>query len=331
MGLIIAAVVLIACAFCCIWYNSKRESFVCAHSLAIQKLKEINPKYQFHSIPRFDMGHSYDNQNFYDTVSPQDYLTYQLIYKQKEIRKAIHDTNQNKDILTRYQADIELLCIFERFVAGDPSEKLSWIDQILRKYWMSKALDKLYIIERQLFEKHTHTPITSVSITVTISLTNINGRFLTQKSASFTSSQILDIISHLQRNANGFYADPQIWQAICRVERAKVSNKMRFAVYQRDNNRCRKCGSKHNLEVDHIYPISKGGKTTFDNLQTLCHRCNAQKSNFIEAGAVNPRTSADYSSPICPFCHIPLAKRRGKHGAFWGCPNYPRCTYTIEA
>ena len=33
------------------------------------------------------------------------------------------------------------------------------------------------------------------------------------------------------------------------------------------------------LEVDHIVPVSKGGKTEADNLQTLCWRCNRSKSN----------------------------------------------------
>ena len=38
----------------------------------------------------------------------------------------------------------------------------------------------------------------------------------------------------------------------------------------------------NDLEVDHIIPISKGGKSTYDNLQTLCHRCNVRKGAKIE-------------------------------------------------
>lgn len=57
---------------------------------------------------------------------------------------------------------------------------------------------------------------------------------------------------------------------------------MRFAIFRRDGERCKRCGSRHNLEIDHIVPISKGGKSTYDNLQTLCHSCNMEKGTDIE-------------------------------------------------
>jgi len=50
----------------------------------------------------------------------------------------------------------------------------------------------------------------------------------------------------------------------------------------RDGFQCVKCGASGkdaNLEVDHIIPISKGGKSTMDNLETLCFKCNRGKSD----------------------------------------------------
>lgn len=35
------------------------------------------------------------------------------------------------------------------------------------------------------------------------------------------------------------------------------------------------------LEVDHIIPVSKGGKTVMTNLQALCWDCNRGKSNKL--------------------------------------------------
>lgn len=35
------------------------------------------------------------------------------------------------------------------------------------------------------------------------------------------------------------------------------------------------------LKADHRYPYSKGGLTVWSNLQLLCWRCNATKSNLL--------------------------------------------------
>src|SRR3990167_1002941 len=50
---------------------------------------------------------------------------------------------------------------------------------------------------------------------------------------------------------------------------------LRWEVWERDNFTCQYCGSRRFLVVDHIYPASKGGATTTDNLQTLCRSCNS--------------------------------------------------------
>ena len=46
---------------------------------------------------------------------------------------------------------------------------------------------------------------------------------------------------------------------------------------------CACCGkvfdNKFYLQIDHIQPMNKGGKTVLENLQVLCRSCNAQKSD----------------------------------------------------
>ena len=52
--------------------------------------------------------------------------------------------------------------------------------------------------------------------------------------------------------------------------------------YTKQNGVCPRCGVRFDYEEmqgDHIIPWSKGGKTTDDNLQMLCQRCNNDKSN----------------------------------------------------
>lgn len=52
---------------------------------------------------------------------------------------------------------------------------------------------------------------------------------------------------------------------------------LRLVVLQRDQGRCQQCGKPGN-EVDHIQSVRLGGKTTLDNLQTLCKRCHSAKT-----------------------------------------------------
>lgn len=68
-------------------------------------------------------------------------------------------------------------------------------------------------------------------------------------------------------------------------ERAKMSDSLRYKVLRRDDFKCKICGATADdgvkLHVDHIIPVSKGGKTELSNLQTLCERCNMGKSNKL--------------------------------------------------
>ncbi len=82
--------------------------------------------------------------------------------------------------------------------------------------------------------------------------------------------------------------------------RIKEHRRFRRQIFSRDNFTCRACGiapdcipadwdgrytlmvSSHPgglrwLELDHITPITRGGKLTACNTQTLCNICNSQK------------------------------------------------------
>ena len=61
--------------------------------------------------------------------------------------------------------------------------------------------------------------------------------------------------------------------------RGRVSKTDRAFVFKRDNNECLSCDSKENLTIDHIIPVSKGGKNERGNYQTLCYDCNTSKGD----------------------------------------------------
>lgn len=265
--LLIVLIIVLSIAIPLIVINKKYENFVLKHSLAIKELEEINKRYHFNDITIYEFSHSYDNEIFYNHISPKDYLTYQLVYRKKEISAGINDTYGNKMMFKQYKNELLEKCVFSSF---DTEE-------------LPKNKNKLKRVEIRLFNKRTYEPCTKYYITVNLTLTKINGRYVRSKEKTFYVDEISELIDGVNKKRNGFYLDEKIWNAICRVERGKVSNKLRFSIYARDGYRCRKCGRKTNdLEIDHIIPIAKGGKTVYENLQTLCRRCNARKGADIE-------------------------------------------------
>lgn len=71
-------------------------------------------------------------------------------------------------------------------------------------------------------------------------------------------------------------------------QRRLMTPELRRQIMERDGYTCRLCGrympDGNGLHIDHIVPISKGGKTVPSNLQVLCAKCNLSKgAKLIES------------------------------------------------
>ncbi len=78
------------------------------------------------------------------------------------------------------------------------------------------------------------------------------------------------------------------WRKSITGQRALMTSNLRERIKKRDSYTCCNCNlsieDEQNLllEIDHIIPVSKGGLSTENNLQTLCWRCNRTKGAKIE-------------------------------------------------
>jgi 5-methylcytosine-specific restriction protein A len=63
------------------------------------------------------------------------------------------------------------------------------------------------------------------------------------------------------------------------TRRKKISRAKRERIFARDRYRCRDCGVDHDLTIDHVIPVSKGGTNEVKNLRTLCAPCNHYRGN----------------------------------------------------
>lgn len=70
------------------------------------------------------------------------------------------------------------------------------------------------------------------------------------------------------------------WRRRGQAHRPAVPAWLRRVVLAADRHACCYCKSSQQLQVDHVFPWSLGGRTTVWNCMTLCGPCNRVKSNY---------------------------------------------------
>lgn len=84
----------------------------------------------------------------------------------------------------------------------------------------------------------------------------------------------------------------------------KLRNLVFESAYENGIYKCTHCGMtsphKKDFQVDHIIPMSKGGKTVISNLQLLCRKCNGIKGDKEEKQPNQPLASREVSDQVMP-------------------------------
>ena len=137
-------------------------------------------------------------------------------------------------------------------------------------------------IEESIVKKNKLSPQCTFTIRISASYTSPQGRNSYSKHYDYDYDQIASSYKEVWRLIS--VRQSRAYQV--QVERAKLSDSLRYDVLRRDGFKCQICGATAQegakLHVDHIIPVSKGGKTELSNLRTLCDRCNLGKSDKIE-------------------------------------------------
>lgn len=86
-----------------------------------------------------------------------------------------------------------------------------------------------------------------------------------------------------------------------------VPGSLRYQVLKKAKFRCELCGisaEEKALDVDHIVPRNKGGKTVIENLQALCYTCNSQKRDLDDTDFRPWKSLYGNRDANCVFCNI---------------------------
>ena len=178
------------------------------------------------------------------------------------LTEALEQTRRNAVIYDMYSRKIMTLRVE---VSGEQCKEA----KMTKEEYME--LEREVISEAELPIQRTY------SVTCHVYYISPQGRNHYQKSHTYREGDIsAEIMRQEQKTA--CHAS-EAWRR--KTERSRVTPSVRYRIMEHDGFRCRICGrsasSGVELEVDHIIPISRGGSSNDDNLQTLCRDCNRGK------------------------------------------------------
>ena len=275
---------------------TKENNTVSELSSKIQKVLELNESYDFKETKqnkRSITEREYSRKSL-DRVTGTSIIKYHIENNIEDIRTDIENAIYNTNLLEMYTKDVEKILLCESINNSKYSSN---------KY---KRIEKR-VLKKIIYKKEDFL----ISLKIEVYYRSNGGNVNDSRKGKYLFDDLVTIYNDW-KNGDKF-------EETKKQERKIMNDDIRYNVLKRDNYSCQICGATAKdgakLHVDHIIPVSKGGKTVMNNLQTLCERCNIGKSNKTE------------NDDICPKCGGKLVKRKGKYGEFIGCSNYPKCRF----
>lgn len=133
-------------------------------------------------------------------------------------------------------------------------------------------------------------------------------------SKDLSQEQVNELISLCKQRIEDFEQQrgDAVWDHRKRGHRP-ISGSIRYEVLSRAKFKCQLCGisaDEKNIEVDHIFPKSLGGKDDLSNYQALCYSCNASKRNTDDTDFRLFKSLYEHREEKCLFCDIQLNDRK---------------------
>ena len=240
------------------------ENVIRNKSEYVKRLITINNDtsfYKLNSEYRYKMNYSKKNQ--FDSISPELFLKNTLVNVllfEKEITYAQENKAKYEEYLGKTE-QIKSSNILLADVIKHPILKkiVSWFE--------IRVISKIIL----------HSPELNPKFVVELDYQSPQGRNSYKKESTYKYQELIDLkrkVDIEQERLNSVTEQK-------RLERQKLTPKVRYKILKRDNYSCNLCGrtatSNVVLHVDHKIPIANGGKTVESNLWVLCEECNLGK------------------------------------------------------
>ena len=240
-------------------HNAWLRRFICKNSTAIRSLlaynKSLSNEFFLPVRSPLHCSKSVHNRRAFNNFSHRNFLKE---YFEKH-RDYLVDTMQN----------VEHNCV-----------NYSTYCEYCEKLFSERSIDwygkrNFSIKEKALFDSLMLRPVVSLTIITHCKYTTPAGRHHYHSRDVFYLADLRSVQTELQNETE--------FEQSKRYQRSIMSDSLRYDIMKRDGFTCTLCGATRKdgakLQVDHIIPIAKGGKTIPSNLRTLCDRCNLGKSD----------------------------------------------------
>lgn len=238
--------------------NEKHKELVKKLSGKFSKVNKLNDLYQFYELsPVVELHRACKSKKDFDRVNLRDFLINCILENNEQYRGLIKKSKDNQENFQKYCGDFD--SIMKETTEEDTTN--------YNKYSFFQK------IEEQLCLKNKKCPITSFGVRISKSYVSPKGRNFYQSSQTFSFDNVIACCGEAEKAIER--------RKTTQYQRGLMTDSLRYDVMKRDGFKCVLCGATAGdgikLHVDHIFPVSKGGKTELNNLRTLCDRCNLGK------------------------------------------------------
>lgn len=236
------------------------------YSQRYHQLQEMPARYGIVSgfKTSFTLSYIFRSRRAYDEIKPQNALAY-LAKDNRELEDAYDNIKYNRQKLKRFMDENQII---------KQSSQMT-----IRNSGLTE--DRFLQIEKELCRKLE----TKVPVDLQIEL------YLYYRNGGDHSLKTFNLDYDALDAAYQIKEIPDIEYTSSQEEREKMTPSLRYSILRRDGFRCVLCGATAEngtrLHVDHIMPVSKGGKTEPSNLRTLCDRCNFGKGDKYDPDGLN--------------------------------------------
>lgn len=252
--------------FVCFYTHTKKKEIVLQNSERIKALMVINSKTNFKTInSSLTYKHSCKSKHQLDNYQIDDFFISVILSDEALFNNIVYIIEYNRKEYDSYIRTISNI-------------KSTATEEYCKNFKIK--LDSFLKLEEKLFVASIlEKPVLYAYIHCIVSFCSPKGRSYYKKEKTYDFDWIKYFIGVAKRTKS----TQEAHQLQIKAERAKMTDSLRYDILKRDNFRCQICGATAQdgvkLHVDHIVPVSKGGKSVPSNLRVLCERCNLGKSD----------------------------------------------------